>query len=132
MRGSLGNLVGTVSNSRSTTPESPSVGPAPRNRSTELAQHHGHQPRRCGISALMIEIEELRPVAAQSSTSHRSRPRPGILTGVLEAQCATLRSEPQRSGLCTGSYPKVRRRHGQPALTLPPAATRTVAIFTAP
>ena len=47
--------------------------------------------------------------------------KPGILTGVLEAQCATLRSRPQRSGLWTGSYPKVRRRHGPPALTLPPA-----------
>jgi hypothetical protein len=76
--------------------------------------------------------------------------KPGILTGVLEAQCATLRSRPQRSGLWTGSYPKVRRRHEQPALTLPPsparqherqphsgsepppAATRTAAIFTPP
>ena len=46
----------------------------------------------------------------------------GILTGVLEAQCATLRSRPHRSGLWTGSYPKVRRRHGQPALTVPPPA----------
>ncbi len=40
--------------------------------------------------------------------------------GVLEAQCATLRSRPQRSGLETGSYPKVCRRHGLPALNLPP------------
>ena len=46
--------------------------------------------------------------------------KPGILTGVLEAQCATLRSRPQRSGLETGSYPKVCRRHGLPALNLPP------------
>lgn len=31
---------------------------------------------------------------------------------------------PQRSGLWTGSYPKVRRRHEQPALTVPPARPR--------
>ena len=58
------------------------------------------------------------PAAARGSRSAGTRP--GILTGVLEATMRDLQVKTPAPGFLTGSHPKVVRRHGQPAHTVPP------------
>ena len=47
--------------------------------------------------------------------------KPRILTGMLEATVREPQAGPRRSSLCTGSYPKVRRRQDLPGFTFSPA-----------
>src|SRR5947207_261888 len=58
------------------------------------------------------------PAAARGSRSAGTRP--GILTGVLEATMRDLQVQTPAPGFLAGSHPKVVRRHGQPAHTVPP------------